>query len=144
MTVFSFDRRWSGRAARGGRGFQGPIEGLPELIAACDGKEDNFTSMVKEVLQPNQISQVGHLTHPRFKVNSVRKTATAFLHTVGTEYTLVKHESGDESPLNNINIQINSHSSGVGRRRVICSKRQTVTVVSGSTKISNYLPNERV
>ncbi|XP_048008746.1 activating signal cointegrator 1 complex subunit 3 [Megalobrama amblycephala] len=58
-------RRWSGRAARGGRGFQGPIEGLPELIAACDGKEDNFTSMVKEVLQPNQISQawlyVSHL-----------------------------------------------------------------------------------
>ncbi|XP_067305469.1 activating signal cointegrator 1 complex subunit 3 [Pseudorasbora parva] len=45
-------RRWSGRG-----GYRGPIEGLPELIAACDGKEENFTSMVKEVLQPNQISQ---------------------------------------------------------------------------------------
>lgn len=139
MTVFSFHRRWSGRAARGGRGFRGPIEGLPELIAACDGKEDNFASMVEEVLQPNQISQVGRPSYPRFKVNGA-----AFLDTVGTEHTLARHESGDESPLNNINIQINSNSSGVRRRRVICGERQTVTVVSGSTEISNYLPNERV
>lgn len=43
-------RRWSG-------GYRGPIESLPELIAACDGKQDNFTAMVKEILQPNQISQ---------------------------------------------------------------------------------------
>ncbi|XP_016378084.1 activating signal cointegrator 1 complex subunit 3-like, partial [Sinocyclocheilus rhinocerous] len=50
-------RRWSAKGARGGGGYQSPIEGLPELMAACDGKEDNFTSMVKEVLQPNQISQ---------------------------------------------------------------------------------------
>ncbi|XP_073703976.1 activating signal cointegrator 1 complex subunit 3 [Garra rufa] len=50
-------RRWSAKGARGGGGYRGPIEGLPELMAACDGKEDNFTSMVKEVLQPNQISQ---------------------------------------------------------------------------------------
>nr|E7F8F4.2 RecName: Full=Activating signal cointegrator 1 complex subunit 3 [Danio rerio] len=50
-------RRWSSRGVRAGCGHQGPIEGLPELIAACDGKEDIFTSMVKEVLQPNQISQ---------------------------------------------------------------------------------------
>lgn len=64
MTVFSLDRRW-----RGGGGFRGPIEGLPELIAACDGKEDNFASMVKEVLQPHQISQVGRLSRPRFKAN---------------------------------------------------------------------------
>ncbi|KAK7157184.1 hypothetical protein R3I93_008608 [Phoxinus phoxinus] len=50
-------RRWSGRTTRGGGGYRGPIESLPELIAACDGREDNFTSMVKEILQPNQISQ---------------------------------------------------------------------------------------
>uniref|UniRef100_A0A8B9HG16 Activating signal cointegrator 1 complex subunit 3 n=1 Tax=Astyanax mexicanus TaxID=7994 RepID=A0A8B9HG16_ASTMX len=39
------------------RGYQGPIEALPELIAACDGREEIFTAMVKEELQPHQISQ---------------------------------------------------------------------------------------
>uniref|UniRef100_A0A8B9HKM1 Activating signal cointegrator 1 complex subunit 3 n=1 Tax=Astyanax mexicanus TaxID=7994 RepID=A0A8B9HKM1_ASTMX len=34
-----------------------PIEALPELIAACDGREEIFTAMVKEELQPHQISQ---------------------------------------------------------------------------------------
>lgn len=54
------NRRWSSKGARGGRGYGGPVETLPELMAACDGKEDNFTSVVREVLQPNQIAQVCH------------------------------------------------------------------------------------
>lgn len=61
MTVFPLtfgDRRWSSKGTRGG--YQGPIEALPELMAACNGKEDNFTWMVREVLQPNQIAQVRH------------------------------------------------------------------------------------
>lgn len=62
---FFLNRRWSAKGARGGGGYQGPIEGLPELMAACDGKEDKFTSMVKEVLQPNQIYQVRPLSYPR-------------------------------------------------------------------------------
>uniref|UniRef100_A0A672MCQ8 Activating signal cointegrator 1 complex subunit 3 n=1 Tax=Sinocyclocheilus grahami TaxID=75366 RepID=A0A672MCQ8_SINGR len=57
LYVFRYKNLWSTKGARGGGGYRGPIEGLPELMAACDGKEDNFTSMVKEVLQPNQISQ---------------------------------------------------------------------------------------
>uniref|UniRef100_A0AAY4D3E8 Activating signal cointegrator 1 complex subunit 3 n=1 Tax=Denticeps clupeoides TaxID=299321 RepID=A0AAY4D3E8_9TELE len=35
----------------------GPIDGLPELIAACNGREDVFTSMVREELHPSQVSQ---------------------------------------------------------------------------------------
>ncbi|XP_072535818.1 activating signal cointegrator 1 complex subunit 3 [Salminus brasiliensis] len=51
-------RRWSSKGGRGGgRGYQGPIEALPELIAACEGREEIFTAMVKEELQPQQISQ---------------------------------------------------------------------------------------
>uniref|UniRef100_A0A8B9HIB9 Activating signal cointegrator 1 complex subunit 3 n=1 Tax=Astyanax mexicanus TaxID=7994 RepID=A0A8B9HIB9_ASTMX len=51
-------RRWSSKGGQGGgRGYQGPIEALPELIAACDGREEIFTAMVKEELQPHQISQ---------------------------------------------------------------------------------------
>ncbi|XP_057196381.1 activating signal cointegrator 1 complex subunit 3 isoform X2 [Triplophysa rosa] len=57
-------RRWSSKGTRGGHGYGGPVETLPELMAACDGKEDNFTMMVREVLQPNQIAQAwGYLSH---------------------------------------------------------------------------------
>uniref|UniRef100_A0AAR2JKC4 Activating signal cointegrator 1 complex subunit 3 n=1 Tax=Pygocentrus nattereri TaxID=42514 RepID=A0AAR2JKC4_PYGNA len=51
-------RRWSSRGGQGGgRGYQGPIEVLPELMAACEGREEIFTAMVREELQPQQISQ---------------------------------------------------------------------------------------
>ncbi|KAK6326519.1 hypothetical protein J4Q44_G00021640 [Coregonus suidteri] len=50
--------RWSSKGGRGGaRGFHGPIEGLPELIATCEGRENTFAAIVGEVLQPHQISQ---------------------------------------------------------------------------------------
>ncbi|KAL6488712.1 hypothetical protein MHYP_G00024530 [Metynnis hypsauchen] len=58
-------RRWSSRGGQGGgRGYQGPIEVLPELMAACEGREEIFTAMVREELQPQQISQAWvFLTH---------------------------------------------------------------------------------
>lgn len=43
-------------------GFTGPIEGLPELIAACNGKENVFASMVGQEFHPNLIAQVRSLT----------------------------------------------------------------------------------
>ncbi|XP_038850519.1 activating signal cointegrator 1 complex subunit 3 [Salvelinus namaycush] len=50
--------RWSSKGGKGGaRGFHGPIEGLPELIATCDGRENTFAAIVGEELQPHQISQ---------------------------------------------------------------------------------------
>lgn len=39
-------------------GYQGPIECLPELMAACEGKEDVFASIVDSELQTAHISQV--------------------------------------------------------------------------------------
>ncbi|XP_078504501.1 activating signal cointegrator 1 complex subunit 3 [Lissotriton helveticus] len=46
-------------------GHSGPIECLPELIAACEGKESVFTSILGSELQPTHISQawnfVSHL-----------------------------------------------------------------------------------
>lgn len=51
-------RRWASKKGRGGAGsFHGPIEGLPELIDACEGKESTFAAMVGQELQPNQVSQ---------------------------------------------------------------------------------------
>lgn len=108
---------------RGRGGYQGPIEGLPELMAACEGKEGNFTSMVKEVLQPNQISQVRHATYPRCEANSTRFTKTsnllapaAFLDTVERNILFWRLQTLDESSLNNINIQINSNSPRIRQR----------------------------
>lgn len=47
-------------------GFNGPIEGLPELIDACNGKESVFTAVVGQVLQSSQIAQVGlHVLTPK-------------------------------------------------------------------------------
>ncbi|XP_076827950.1 activating signal cointegrator 1 complex subunit 3 isoform X2 [Brachyhypopomus gauderio] len=59
-------RRWSSKGVRAGRGgYPGPVEGLPELLAACDGREEIFSAMVKEELHPQQVSQawvyVSHL-----------------------------------------------------------------------------------
>ncbi|XP_031431613.1 activating signal cointegrator 1 complex subunit 3 isoform X2 [Clupea harengus] len=53
-------RRWASRGGRGGGkggAYDGPIESLPELMAACGGREDMFAAMVREELQPNQVSQ---------------------------------------------------------------------------------------
>uniref|UniRef100_A0A674AIC3 RNA helicase n=1 Tax=Salmo trutta TaxID=8032 RepID=A0A674AIC3_SALTR len=50
--------RWSSKGGRGGaRGFHGPIEGLPELIASCEGRENTFAAILGEELQSHQISQ---------------------------------------------------------------------------------------
>lgn len=52
-------RKWSQHKRKGVRGgYQGPIECLPELIAACEGKEHVFASIVDSELQTAQISQV--------------------------------------------------------------------------------------
>ncbi|KAM3873609.1 activating signal cointegrator 1 complex subunit 3 [Diretmus argenteus] len=51
-------RRYANRKERGGaRGFHGPIEGLPELIAACEGKESTFAAIIGQELQHNQVAQ---------------------------------------------------------------------------------------
>ncbi|GAA6079944.1 activating signal cointegrator 1 complex subunit 3, partial [Tachysurus ichikawai] len=51
-------RKWSSSGGKGGTGgYKGPIDGLPELIAACDGREGIFTAMVKEGFEPQQITQ---------------------------------------------------------------------------------------
>lgn len=65
MTAFFvltvYNRKWRSKGGKGGTGgYQGPIEGLPELIAACDGREEIFRAMVKEEFEPQQITQVTH------------------------------------------------------------------------------------
>ncbi|CAJ1061883.1 activating signal cointegrator 1 complex subunit 3 [Xyrichtys novacula] len=51
-------RKWTNRKGRSSTGgFSRPIEGLPELIAACNGKESVFTSIVGQELQPNLVAQ---------------------------------------------------------------------------------------
>uniref|UniRef100_A0A3Q2PUF9 Activating signal cointegrator 1 complex subunit 3 n=1 Tax=Fundulus heteroclitus TaxID=8078 RepID=A0A3Q2PUF9_FUNHE len=51
-------RKWAGRGGRSGaEGFRGPIEGLPELIAACSGKESVFSAIVGQEFHPSQILQ---------------------------------------------------------------------------------------
>ncbi|XP_076136691.1 activating signal cointegrator 1 complex subunit 3 [Alosa pseudoharengus] len=49
-------RRWGSKRGRGGA-YDGPIESLPELMAACDGREGTFAAMVRDELSPNQVSQ---------------------------------------------------------------------------------------
>nr|XP_023662018.1 activating signal cointegrator 1 complex subunit 3 [Paramormyrops kingsleyae]XP_023662019.1 activating signal cointegrator 1 complex subunit 3 [Paramormyrops kingsleyae]XP_023662021.1 activating signal cointegrator 1 complex subunit 3 [Paramormyrops kingsleyae] len=51
-------RRWGSDHVKGkAPGFPGPIEGLPELMAACVGRESTFAAIVGEELQASQISQ---------------------------------------------------------------------------------------
>ncbi|KAM4632986.1 activating signal cointegrator 1 complex subunit 3 [Polymixia lowei] len=51
-------RRWADRSGRGrAGGFHGPIEGLPELIAICEGKESTFAAIVGQELHGSQIAQ---------------------------------------------------------------------------------------
>nr|XP_014343473.1 PREDICTED: activating signal cointegrator 1 complex subunit 3 [Latimeria chalumnae] len=51
-------RKWNqGRRKSSCGGYQGLIECLPELIAACGGREDTFASIVGDELQATQISQ---------------------------------------------------------------------------------------
>ncbi|KAG5271489.1 hypothetical protein AALO_G00180410 [Alosa alosa] len=49
-------RRWGSKGGRGGA-YDGSIESLPELMAACDGREGTFAAMVRDELSPNQVSQ---------------------------------------------------------------------------------------
>ncbi|XP_039603796.1 activating signal cointegrator 1 complex subunit 3 [Polypterus senegalus] len=51
-------RKWNPEKRKNNsRGYQGPVECLPELIAACDGRENIFTSIVSTELVPALISQ---------------------------------------------------------------------------------------
>ncbi|NXD34834.1 ASCC3 protein, partial [Copsychus sechellarum] len=51
-------RKWSqGQRKSVCGGYQGPIECLPELMAACEGKENVFASIVDSELQAGHISQ---------------------------------------------------------------------------------------
>ncbi|KAM6936460.1 activating signal cointegrator 1 complex subunit 3 isoform 1-T1 [Lycodopsis pacificus] len=51
-------RKWSNRKGRSNvGGFYLPIEGLPELIAACNGKESVFAAIVGQELQSSEIAQ---------------------------------------------------------------------------------------
>lgn len=54
--VCCFIRKWN--QGRSKSSYQGPIECLPELIAACDGKENVFASIVDRDLHAAQIKQV--------------------------------------------------------------------------------------
>ncbi|KAM9426396.1 activating signal cointegrator 1 complex subunit 3 [Pholidichthys leucotaenia] len=51
-------RKWASRNGRSNaRGFSGPIQGLPELIATCSGKESVFAALLGQNFQSSQISQ---------------------------------------------------------------------------------------
>ncbi|CAN9514188.1 unnamed protein product [Ophioblennius macclurei] len=51
-------RKWANKKSRSdGGGFSGPIEGLPELMAACGGRESVFSAMMGQELQSGQIAQ---------------------------------------------------------------------------------------
>ncbi|KAI3361536.1 hypothetical protein L3Q82_013685 [Scortum barcoo] len=51
-------RKWTNRKGRSDvGGYNGPIEGLPELIAVCSGKESVFTAIVGQEFQSSQIAQ---------------------------------------------------------------------------------------
>ncbi|XP_039972901.1 activating signal cointegrator 1 complex subunit 3 [Xiphias gladius] len=51
-------RKWANRKERRDMGgFNGPIEGLPELIAACKGKESIFAAIVGQEFHSSQIAQ---------------------------------------------------------------------------------------
>uniref|UniRef100_A0A8C6KGY8 Activating signal cointegrator 1 complex subunit 3 n=1 Tax=Nothobranchius furzeri TaxID=105023 RepID=A0A8C6KGY8_NOTFU len=58
-------RKWANqKTLRDSSSFSGPIEGLPELLAICGGKESVFTAMVRPEFHPSQIVQIwSFLTH---------------------------------------------------------------------------------
>ncbi|XP_061571388.1 activating signal cointegrator 1 complex subunit 3 isoform X2 [Cololabis saira] len=58
-------RKWADKKVKGNApGFSGAVEGLPELIASCGGKEGVFSAMLSPTLHPNQIAQAwGFLSH---------------------------------------------------------------------------------
>nr|XP_028578883.1 activating signal cointegrator 1 complex subunit 3 isoform X1 [Podarcis muralis] len=66
-------RKWNQGKRKSG--YQGPIECLPELIAACDGKETVFASIVDRDFHATQITQAWHfLSHlPVIEVNMTIK-----------------------------------------------------------------------
>nr|XP_057909252.1 activating signal cointegrator 1 complex subunit 3 isoform X2 [Doryrhamphus excisus] len=50
-------RKWSNLKARADTGYTGPIDGLPELIAACNGKESIFAAIVGQELPSSHVAQ---------------------------------------------------------------------------------------
>ncbi|XP_038655200.1 activating signal cointegrator 1 complex subunit 3 isoform X1 [Scyliorhinus canicula] len=69
--LYLFRRCNAGKRKSSSKGYKGPIECLPELIAACECREDIFHSIVADELQPIQISQTWKfLSHlPIIEVN---------------------------------------------------------------------------
>lgn len=55
--LYLFRKCNAGGKKSSSKGYRGPVECLPELIAACEWREDIFHSIVAEELQPTQISQ---------------------------------------------------------------------------------------
>lgn len=58
MAIYFARKCNAGGKKSSSKGYRGPVECLPELIAACEWREDIFHSIVAEELQPTQISQV--------------------------------------------------------------------------------------
>ncbi|XP_054637611.1 activating signal cointegrator 1 complex subunit 3 isoform X1 [Dunckerocampus dactyliophorus] len=51
-------RKWSNRKERTDTGsYNGPIDGLPELIIACNGRESIFSAIVGQKLPPSHVAQ---------------------------------------------------------------------------------------
>ncbi|XP_061919735.1 activating signal cointegrator 1 complex subunit 3 [Entelurus aequoreus] len=51
-------RKWSNRKGRADRrGYNGPIDGLPELITACNGKDSIFASIIGQELPSSHVAQ---------------------------------------------------------------------------------------
>uniref|UniRef100_A0A4W3HS74 Activating signal cointegrator 1 complex subunit 3 n=1 Tax=Callorhinchus milii TaxID=7868 RepID=A0A4W3HS74_CALMI len=55
--LYIFSKWNTGRKKSSSKGYRGPVECLPELIAACEWRENVFHSIVGDELQPHQIIQ---------------------------------------------------------------------------------------
>lgn len=64
-------------------GFNRPIEGLPELIAACSGKESVFTAIVGQEFQSSQIAQVRYKYYHTKSTTSIEISKVCTLENVG-------------------------------------------------------------
>lgn len=74
LFVQTSSRKWAGiKGKSDAEGFCGPVEGLPELIAACGGKESVLSAIVNQEFQPNQILQVSSHQKKLFGKNSIQQ-----------------------------------------------------------------------
>lgn len=74
LFVQTSPRKWAGiKGKSDAEGFCGPVEELPELIAACGGKESVLSAIVNQEFQPNQILQVSSHQKKLFGKNSIHQ-----------------------------------------------------------------------